>query len=87
MTSENSPQKKWDIDSTLLVPEGNEALRLEAARAKYKELVGISPRIDKINNVEALEQTVSSAEFVASEIAHIRQSDRDDDQGLAWWQR
>ena len=87
MASENSPQRELDFDSTIPDPEADQTLRLAAARLKYKELVGISPRIDKLNDVEALEQAVSSAESVASEIQRIRQIEHGDDQELAWWQR
>ena len=87
MTPENSPQRKLDFDDTVPDPEADQTLRLEEARSKYKELVGISPHIDKMNDVEALEQAVSSAESVASERERIRLIEHDDDQRLAWWKR
>ena len=76
MISENSPQRKLDFDENLPDPEADQTLRLAEARSKYKELVGISPRIDKMNDVEALEQAVSSPESVESERELIRQIDR-----------
>ena len=87
MASENSPQRELDFDGTIPDPEADQTLRLEEARSKYKELIGISPRIDKLNDLEALEQAVASAESVASERERIRQIEHDDNQKLAWWQR